>query len=194
MYRMREICEIVTAGIVLERKPKGLLVPPESAWNERIMDRLGVDPVQPSKAPECDPRKFVALPDGAVKKGRYYIQKWKIHPRYEGVIAEREAAITQVKRLCVRRIMTGRVTVDGVYFKTDQASIAFLATAVGITKPIKVINGERVLECSVETINNAKSAVDAYVQACFDNAANLIYKINASDDPLIIDTGEGWPQ
>jgi hypothetical protein len=194
MYRMRDTGEIVTASVVLERKPKGLLVPPESSWNERIMSRLGVDLVRPSKQPEHDERKFVALPNGAIKKGRYYIQKWKIHPRYESVIAEREAAITQVKRLCVRRIMTGRVTVDGVYFKTDQASIAFLSTAAGTTKPIKVINGEQVLECSVETINNAKSAVDAYVQACFDNAANLIDKINSSDDPLIIDIGEGWPQ
>jgi len=193
MYRIRDTGEIVTATVVLERKPKGLLVPPSASWNERIMDKLGVDFIYQSPQPEHDSRKYVALPDGAVKKSGKYYQKWKLHARYESVTAEREAAIKQVKRLSSRRIMTGKVTVDGVYFKTDQQSIAFLSTATGVEKPVKVINGERVIECSADVIRQAKSAVDNYVQTCFDDAARLIDEINKSDDPLLIDSNDGWP-
>jgi hypothetical protein len=193
-YRHKQTGEILTAQQVLEQKPKGLLVPPPECWNERICEKLGVDKIHPSSPPEHDTKKESVLPDGARKKGRYWIQKWKIVPLYQTVLQQQEAAIRSVERLCEQRWKSGRVMVDGVPYRTNEKGIALLQTATYYNrKTRRIVSKGQVYERTPEQLREAKVACDNYVQACFDNAAKLIEQIQSSDDPLSIDISDGWP-
>lgn len=132
---------------------------------------------------------YESLSDGTVRR------KWRKAPRFKTRRALVEHQKRKATQMCSKRWREGRVTVDGVPFKTDETGIALLQTATYYNRKHRcvVVDGQ-VHRRSPEQLRAAKVACDNYVQSCFDHLAELCEQIDAAEDPSTVDVTAGWPE
>ncbi len=198
-YAVKKSVRILTpseARMRVMKTGKYLSIPKDHAkWKPSFLEKNSLRPVYRGKEPEYNHATQRLTGRVARSVDGKLVETWKVVSRFDSIEQEREAAIRHVKSACERAWRSGRVVVDGVPYRTDEKGIALLGTTTYYNRKNRhIVAGNDVFERTPVQLREAKKQCDAFVQACFDRAAELIDAIKGSDDPFGLDLESGWPE